>query len=315
MDVKEYKYILTVVKCGGISEAAQRLNISQPALSAYIKNLEYRTGITFFHKSEGVLHITSAGKVYLDYAQKIVDLDEKLSRELKAINDLDSGEVTIGITATRGMLYLPRILPSLKQKFPGITLKINECNSALQLEELIQHHKADFGFCAFPFVKYDFVYDELADEEIVVTIPADDPVCTHALKQNGKEHKWLDITLLKDRDFILHKKGQRLREAADEIFSKADIKPRISIETSSAITAYNLSKERMGLAITTSDFCMVQGTQDMTFFSIGNPSKVYTSVLAYVSPETLSNSAKAFIEQIKNIIKSYINNKKIIFDL
>jgi DNA-binding transcriptional LysR family regulator len=315
MDVKEYKYILTVVKCGGISEAAQQLNISQPALSSYIKNLEYRTGITFFHKSEGVLHITSAGKVYLDYAQKIVDLDERLTRELEAINNLDSGEVTIGITATRGTLYLPRILPGLKEKYPGITIKINECNSALQMEELIQRHKVDFGFCTFPFVKYEFAYEELLEEEIVVAIPADDPVCAQARKQSGKKLKWLDITLLKDRNFILHKKGQRLREAADGIFSQAAFTPRISYETSSAVTAYNLSKEGMGLAITTSDLCMVEGSPDMAFFSIGNPPRVYSLVLAYLSLETLSNSARAVMDETKNITKTYIFNKKIIFDL
>ena len=315
MDVKEYKYILTVVKCGGITEAAVQLNISQPSLSAYIKNLEYRTGINFFHKKDGILYISSAGKTYLEYAQKILDLDEKLMYELEAIKNLDSGEVTIGITATRGMLYLPLILPELKQKYPGITIKINECNSSLQLEELINNHKVDFGICSFPFIKYDLAYEELASEEIVVALPADDPVCGQAIEQSGKSIKWLDILLLKDRNFILQKKGQRLREAADDIFAQAGIKPRISLETSSAITAYNLSSLGMGPAITSSDFSVVKGSPDMTFFTIGDPPKVYKTVLAYVSPGILSNTAMAIIEYIKNITKTYISYNKKIFDL
>jgi DNA-binding transcriptional LysR family regulator len=315
MDVKEYKYILTVVKCGGISEAAQQLHISQPALSAYIKNLEYRTGITFFHKAEGILHITSAGKVYLDCAQKIVDLDEKLTRELEAINNLDSGEVTIGITATRGMLLLPRLLPELKRKFPGINIKINECDSGLKLEELIHGHEVDFGFCSLPFMKYDLDYEKLPDEEIVVTVPANDPVCDKAVKQKGKEHKWLDITLLKDRDFILQKKGQRMREAAEEIFSQAGIEPCIRWETSSAITAYNLSRQGMGHAIISQGFFGVIGSPDMTFFSIGNPPVVYRMGIAYVSLGILSNTSKVVMEHINYIMKNYIFHKKIIFDL
>ena len=236
-------------------------------------------------------------------------------RELKAINNLDSGEVSIGITATRGMLCLPLILPELKTMHPGITVKINECNSSLQLEEMIYKNKVDFGIGTFPFVKYDLVHEELTTEEIVVTLPVDDPVCVHAQIKRGEKFKWLDISLLKDREFILHKKGQRLREASDEIFFRAGFKPLISLETSNAITAYNLSRQGMGPTITSSEFSLVKSSPDMAFFSIGDQPKVYAMVLAYVSPEILSNTSRAIIEQIKNITKSYIKHNKKIFDL
>jgi DNA-binding transcriptional LysR family regulator len=307
MDVKEYKYILSVITQGGISEAARTLHISQPSLSAYIKNLENKAGIIFFHKVDGIMHLTSAGKLYLDYAQKIVDLDEALSLELMKIQNLDSGEVNLGITATRGTLFLHRLLPVLKRRYPGILIRLTECSSGVQLEELVRRRQVDFGFLTYPFIKHQLSYEELFTEDMVVTIPASDPVCRRAKRIPGKDFPWIDLQYLRDREFILHKKGQRLRQAADELFAQANLEPRILWETASAITAYNLSAANMGLAITSSAYCLVQNSPQLRFFSLGSPPLVYKTILAYVSRETLSNSALAVIGEVKKFFASLVN--------
>jgi DNA-binding transcriptional LysR family regulator len=304
MDVREYKYVLTVVKSGSITAASAKLNISQPSLSAYIKNLERKAGIKFFYKSEGLLRLTSEGKLYLDYAQKIVDLDESLSLELQKIQNLDSGEVNMGITATRGMFYLHRILPVLKKKYPGFTIKLSEVNSNELLEKMIYDREIDFAIMSSPFIKYNLEYEILLREEIVVTVPSEDPVCDKAKKKAGRDLPWLDLRLLKDHDFIFLKKGQRLREAADKLFEEAGMVPKILIETRSAITAYNLSEAGLGPSITAAGFRLIHSSPRVCYFSTGNSPLVYEAVIAFHSRQTLSNTASAIIAEIKNMFKT-----------
>jgi DNA-binding transcriptional LysR family regulator len=308
MDVREYKYILTVVKCGTISEAAKVLNISQPSLSAYVKNLENKAGIKFFYRVEGVLHLTSEGSLYLEYARKIVDLDESLSIELRNIQNLDSGEVKMGITATRGTFYLHYILPALKEQYPGITIKLTESNSSKQLEGLVYNREIDFAIMSYPFLAYDLEYEMLASEDIVITVPSGDPVCKKAEKKPGRELPWIDMRYFTDHAFILLNKGQRFRQAADQLFAQAGYEPKILFETHSAITAYNLSAVGMGPSFTTSGFGSLHSGPKVCYFTVGESPLIYEMVIAYSSKQDLSNAALATINKIKNVFSKLTLN-------
>ncbi|QQO10156.1 LysR family transcriptional regulator [Breznakiella homolactica] len=303
MDIKEYKYILTVIQCGSISGAAKKLNISQPSLSMYIRGLEDKSGIKFFYKVEGNLRLTSAGKLYIDYAQKIVDLDAALSRDLRNIQNLDGGEVTIGVTATRGTFCLHEILPLLKKHYPAITVKLIETASAHQLEELVHHRHVDFGLANFPFRHFAFDYDELFPEEIVMAVPADSPVLEQTQSRPECSLPWIDLRILKDENFILLKQGQRMRQAANDLFAAARYEPKIRLETSSAITACNLAAAGMGLAFITSTYLTINPGSGLKLLSVGEPPIIYKFTAAYESKETLSPSAQALINVIKEFYK------------
>jgi DNA-binding transcriptional LysR family regulator len=301
MDVREYKYILTVVKCGTISEAAKVLNISQPSLSAYVKNLENKAGIKFFYKVEGVLHLTSEGSLYLDYARKIVALDESLSIELRNIQNLDSGEVRMGITATRAAFYLHHILPALKEKYPGITIKLTESDSSKQLEELVYNREIDFGITSYPFITFNLEYEILSREAIILTVSSGDPVCGKAEKKSGMERLWIDLGHFKEYAFILQNKGQRLRQAADLLCAQAGYEPKVLFETRNSITAYNLSAAGMGPSFTTSGFGDLHPGSKVCFFTVGPSPLIYEMVVAYGAKSDLSTSALAIIYEIKTI--------------
>jgi DNA-binding transcriptional LysR family regulator len=288
------------VQHGGVSAAAEELHISQPALSAYIRNLEFKTDITFFHKVDGVMHMTPEGKLYLEYAQKIVDLDETLVREIHAIHNLDAGEVFMGITATRGTLYLHHILPAIKAAYPGITVRIKEADSTQHLEDLLYHRKIDFAIMNYPFITHDLDYETLSQEEIVIAVPAENPVCALA-GENAEAIFRVDIALLKDGDFILLTKGQRLRKAADMMFAKAGFTPRVLWETRNSITAYNLSVAGMGLSVVTSGFTWFFASSKVRFFAPIKDAMFYEVVIAFPSRSRLSNSARAVIDTIKSM--------------
>jgi DNA-binding transcriptional LysR family regulator len=99
MNIKDFTYITAIVDCGSYSKAAEALYISQPSLSAYIRNLEKQLDIRFFENDRS--HLTPAGEIYVSYARKIIALDRQLSDELARVKRADSGKIRIGITPGR----------------------------------------------------------------------------------------------------------------------------------------------------------------------------------------------------------------------
>ena len=302
MDIKEYRYILAIFKGGSISEASRQLYISQPSLSIYLHALEERIGTKLFLKVRGNLQLTDAGKRYIEYAEKIAALDDALGRELQEIKNVTSGEVVLGVTATRGMRLLQVLLPAFKEKYPGITVKIVEGYSA-NLEDMVRTSKVDIAVLNHSFTQDDLDYTVLSSEEIVVVIPADYDVNKMAQHRKSGELPWIDIAHLGQQPFILLHKEQRMRQIVDGLFQNANIQPPILWELSSATTAFQLSASGLGLSVVTSTYPNVTKDPRVNAYSIGTPPLRTNVVAAYADKSRLSNAALAMLDMIMQSYK------------
>ncbi len=78
MNTKQLKYVLTLVREGTFSRAAEVLNITQPSLSQYIKKIEKEIGLELFDRANGDIRLTDAGRVYVEAGRKILDLEHQM---------------------------------------------------------------------------------------------------------------------------------------------------------------------------------------------------------------------------------------------
>lgn len=301
MDIREYTYILAIVNYGSISRAAKALFISQPSLSIYIKNLERRLNITFFEDRK--LTLTPEGKVYIDYAQKIVQLNNDLHQELASIAQFKSGIVRIGLTVTKGAFLLPKLLPLLLKEHPEIEIKFVEAISK-ELEKMVYDGELDFIMVNYPFKEHDLDYTKIYDEEIVVTISRQNPILSKAVCREGTQHMWIDIHDLKEEAFILLKQGQKMRQIADTLFQEAGYQPKIVFETSSAHSAYNLSCTGIGIAFAIDTYCEQSNIETSPLLlSVGNPQLNREFVIAYSSHHHISPAARTVINTIRRYLQ------------
>ena len=84
MNTKSLLIFVEVVNTGSFSTAARNLGLTQPAVSAQIRTLEKEFGNTLIDRSTGRSRLTEAGRSFLAYAQDILDMEEKLRREMVA---------------------------------------------------------------------------------------------------------------------------------------------------------------------------------------------------------------------------------------
>lgn len=303
MDIREYSYVLTIVKCGSISEAARTLYITQPALSIYLHSLENRLGMKLFAKTKNGLVLTDVGRQYVEYAEKIVALDNELERKLQEIRNLDCGEVVLGVTKTRGSSVLSYLLPMFAEKYPGITVKIIEKTSH-ELEEMILSHQIDLAITNHSAKTPGIQHEMLTQHYVVVTIPKDNPVCHLATAHPDTPYPWIDIRALRQESFILLRKEQKMRQIADNLFQNAGFQPYIRWEISNATTAYKLSSQGLGLSFITSSYCMQHEDSRLCWFSVGEPPIVYNITAAYAADFQLSHAASAMLKTIKELFMS-----------
>ena len=307
MDMKEFKYVQAILEYGNISKAAEALFISQPSLSTYVRNIEKRLDIQFFEKVNGKLVPTTEGQTYLEYGSKILQLNQELTQVLDHMNELKTGIVRIGVTITNGASILPGLFAAADKKLPGITIKVTEA-SPRDLEKMVYQRELDFILVNHPFKEYEnLLYEKLNDEEVVLMVPADNPVCKTVVDYPDYAYPWIDMKNCKDEKFILLKKGQRLRQVADTAFEDAGFEPDVLFETSNALTSYYSTISGIGLSFLITKDYFLRDNSKVLFCLFGQPNQmriIHKFVLAYPQGAYLSKAARAVADVIKEIISS-----------
>lgn len=128
-----------------ITHAAERLHLSQQALSSKIARLERDYGARFFDRVPK-LRLTSAGARFLNYARDAIVREERIAAELAADNDDLGGLIAFGITPSRAHTTLPHILPPFLDANPKVRVKL-EIRSSAQLVKKLLDGDIDLIFC------------------------------------------------------------------------------------------------------------------------------------------------------------------------
>ena len=166
MNLKQFKYVLTLADEHNFSAAADVLNITQPSLSQYIKKVEKEVGQTLFDRTNGDVCLTDAGRAYIDIGRQMLDLEHQLEERLSDIAVYKTGTLMIGISAHRSVAFMAPIVKSFKDVYPGITLRIIE-KKRNELIEAAGHGEFDLVITTLP-VDDRFIYETIFVEENVI---------------------------------------------------------------------------------------------------------------------------------------------------
>ena len=136
MEFRQMKYILTLAETRNMTRAAEKLYISQPALSHYLKCVEDELGAQLFDRSTAPMSLTYAGRCYVERARAILLENEQLKRQMRDITQHMSGKLTIGTSRDRASYMMPRILPEFAALYPGIEIEVYTASGKKLFEEL-----------------------------------------------------------------------------------------------------------------------------------------------------------------------------------
>ena len=114
----EMKYIYTVYQCGSFSKAAEKLFLTQPALSISVQKVEHEVGMPLFNRDKKPLEITEAGMIYIQKIEQIQHLEQELAMQLNDLTDLKTGHLRVGGTHLMP-IFFPLLLQLTKKSSRG----------------------------------------------------------------------------------------------------------------------------------------------------------------------------------------------------
>lgn len=125
MKVDDYRLLATLSEAKTLRKAAEKLYISQPAVSQRLKSIEDEWGVQIFIRTKKALYTTGVGERIIAHAKKVVD-EERLVKDYIAANEgAIEGKISIGVSSLIGYTILPDILAKYLNDFPNVNVKID----------------------------------------------------------------------------------------------------------------------------------------------------------------------------------------------
>jgi DNA-binding transcriptional LysR family regulator len=144
-----YKIFYHTASSGSFSDAAEKLFISQSAVSQAIKNLETKVGVQLFSRQSRRVKLTNEGELLFKHIEQAYNFIKTAENKLVEVHDLNHGEVRIGASDTVCKYHLMPSLERFYQKYPHIKIKLIN-RTSLQLVEILKEGLIDFGFVTLP---------------------------------------------------------------------------------------------------------------------------------------------------------------------
>lgn len=282
MNLDLIRTFVIVCQSKDYNDAASKLSIDATNVSRHIKNLENLMGTKLINKnSKNYIELTEDGKTLFEGYEKAYNLLFITEKTFKQNKDLNSGKISIGISADMELDVLNDKIETFKQNYPDSTFKIINL-STKDLFEKLYHYNVDF----------------VIDEKIDTVKKSSGIKMVDLFKEEyclAYSKDRFNISDLKDIDgmqLILPISAKRERKLFEELLSKNNINRKLSIETASYNSAIDYAKRGLGIALLPINLA---NKTDLNILNI-NLSKDIS--ISYVE-ENLSPSSKEFLKLFK----------------
>lgn len=173
--LRQIGFFVALADTGSFREAAERCGVTQPALSAAIKEFEALTGAQLIERSGRGNHLTPAGLAIVERARRMLTEAEELVLAARECGDPMSGPVRLGIIPSIAPYLLPTALPALKSRFPKLELRLREDITERLLDSLAER-RLDLAVIALPYETPGLEVASAFDDEFLLVAPAEHPL-------------------------------------------------------------------------------------------------------------------------------------------
>lgn len=217
MEMAQLRSLVTIARQGSFTAAAEKLFVTQPALSQQIKALETELGVQLFERRGRRLTVTAPGEVVLAHAEQILAQMQHLQDELAALHGLAQGHIRVGTSDTVCLYVLPPVVQAFRRLYPGIEIHLTNRPSS-EVVALLLEGAIDFGIVTLPISEAGVEAEYLCDRpEVAICSPE------HPLIAQGEA----TLAQLAQYPLLLLDKGTTSRRLLDQLLSQTGLTPSI----------------------------------------------------------------------------------------
>ena len=176
----QLKILHAISSEGSFKKAAEKLYISQPAVSLQIQNLERQLNTPLFYRDKRKARLTETGQLLIKYCERILSLCEETCRALDELHTLQSGSLIIGASQTTGTYLMPRLIGIFKNKYPQISIEL-QVHSTRKISWGVANGNIDLAVVGGEVpqeLQKDLRITSYAEDELALILPLSHPFST-----------------------------------------------------------------------------------------------------------------------------------------
>jgi DNA-binding transcriptional LysR family regulator len=245
VELRHLRYFVAVAEEGHVTRAAERLGIQQPPLSLQIRALERELGAQLFHRKPRGMELTEAGQALFGETTAILERLERAIDGTRRVARGEQGSLCIGVAPTAPFHpFVPRAIRAFREKYPGISLAIEEGLSN-EVAERLGEDRMDVAFVRVSRLAADnLVVAPLLDEKLIAALPAKHPLA------KGRRDATIPLGRLSKEAFIVYgPPGTGLHDETLEACRAAGFTPQVVQRAPRITTTLGFVAAGMGVAL------------------------------------------------------------------
>jgi DNA-binding transcriptional LysR family regulator len=239
VNLRQLEYFVAIAELGSLTQAADRLLVSQPSLSQQIRTLEAELGGPLLERLPRGVRLTAAGHELLGEARATLAHAQRARRVVRRALELDIGELEVAVTSSAALGILPAVLRDWQGRHPEIEVSLLEFPHRRALEEAAREGAGDIAVGSTPEAWTGEV-ERLGWEEMVLVLPDGDPLL---------ERDAIALAELADRRWVHFARTHGLAAVVDFCCAAAGFTPRVAVRTSQVAAAPPFAAAGIGPAL------------------------------------------------------------------
>lgn len=240
MELRVLRYFVTVAEELNITRAADKLNISQPPLSAQIKNLESELGSALFVRGKRHLQLTEAGRLLYRHAKEMLNIASKASDEIRQIGKGMNGTISIGLVEGSAPDIASKWIESFMKKYTDVKFRIMDGNSD-ELIERLRSGLINLAVITSPCDNTLLNSFKVGQEKMTAFMSRENPLS----KLPGDT---IDLVYLKDQPLIVPSR-EALNDMIFKWFKEIDAEPHIVCKMDNYLDVAALAGGNVGVSL------------------------------------------------------------------
>jgi DNA-binding transcriptional LysR family regulator len=274
------------------TRAAEKLYITQPAVTAQIKLLEDSCNLKLFKKKGRRIFLTDEGKTLYDYAAKVFEYEKEIEDLIDDLKELKRGMLRLGTSKSYARYFMPFLITSFRDAYPHIKIHLDEGSSLDMIHSLLDLRN-EVAVIAKVEDNPEICFIPFSREELVLILAPEHPLA---------KKRYITLAELAGEPLIMTERGSATRKLVIALFDDNGISPEILMETGNAEFIKQLVQRGDGVSFIVKEAAAVELQEKKLVTVPIKGQRIFLDVsIAYLKKQHLSPSAQAFLDILLKI--------------
>jgi DNA-binding transcriptional LysR family regulator len=294
LNLRDIRALVAVAEAGSFTRAAERLHLSQPALTVQIRRLEEAVGARLFDRNSRNVALTPTGRELLPLLRKSLRDMENVLRDARAMGEGESGTIRIACLPTFAASVLPELIIGMKREVPRVVFQIRDV-VASTVNALVRSEEVDIGLTGGDVPDPLLEVLHAGVDRLVVVCPK-----AHALAKKRR----IVLDDLARSPLVLTAPGTSVRAVVDAALSETREALDIACEPTYMMTAVAMVRGGLGVTILPETAREVRAEPGLVVKPIDHPAFVRPIAIVKKRGRTLPAVTERFVERMREAMKS-----------